>query len=71
LHIVLPRFLGAIRAKTGGANILRPTIRVTCWGAFAPALTAGIGKLFDLKLWLSRFCACNLVWLRSGSRPFL
>ena len=41
LHIVLPRFLGAIRA-----NILRAAIRVTYWGAFTPALTAGIGKLF-------------------------
>jgi VIT1/CCC1 family predicted Fe2+/Mn2+ transporter len=46
LHIVLPRFLGAIRAKAGGANILRATIRVTYWGAFTLALTAGIGKLF-------------------------
>ena len=30
----------------GLANILRATIRVTFWGAFALALTAGIGKLF-------------------------
>jgi len=38
--------LGAIGAKTGGANILRATARVTFWGALAMALTAGIGKLF-------------------------
>jgi VIT1/CCC1 family predicted Fe2+/Mn2+ transporter len=38
--------LGAVGAKAGGANILRATIRVTFWGAFALALTAGIGKLF-------------------------
>jgi vacuolar iron transporter family protein len=38
--------LGAIGAKAGGANILRATIRVTFWGAFALALTAGIGRLF-------------------------
>ncbi len=38
--------LGAIGAKAGGANVLRATIRVTFWGAFALALTAGIGKLF-------------------------
>lgn len=38
--------LGAIGAKAGGANILRATVRVTFWGAFALALTAGIGKLF-------------------------
>lgn len=38
--------LGAIGAKTGGANIWRATIRVTFWGALAMAVTAGIGKLF-------------------------
>ena len=37
--------LGAIGAKAGGANILRATFRVTFWGAFAMALTAGIGAL--------------------------
>ena len=38
--------LGAIGARTGGANILRATIRVAFWGALALAITAGIGKLF-------------------------
>jgi len=38
--------LGAIGAKTGGANVLRATIRVTFWGALAMALTAGIGLMF-------------------------
>jgi len=38
--------LGAVGAKTGGANVLRATARVTFWGALAMALTAGIGKLF-------------------------
>ena len=37
--------LGAIGARTGGANIWRATARVTFWGAFAMAVTAGIGKL--------------------------
>ncbi|RUX28764.1 VIT family protein [Mesorhizobium sp. M7A.F.Ca.US.011.01.1.1] len=37
--------LGAIGAKAGGANLLRATLRVTFWGAFAMALTAGIGAL--------------------------
>ena len=37
--------LGAIGAKTGGAEILRPTIRVTFWGALAMAATAIIGAL--------------------------
>jgi VIT1/CCC1 family predicted Fe2+/Mn2+ transporter len=35
--------LGAIGAKTGGADIVKATIRVTFWGAFAMAVTAGIG----------------------------
>jgi len=38
--------LGAIGARTGGANVLRATARVTFWGALAMTLTAGIGKLF-------------------------
>jgi VIT1/CCC1 family predicted Fe2+/Mn2+ transporter len=38
--------LGAIGARAGGANVLRATTRVTFWGAFAMALTAGIGKVF-------------------------
>lgn len=37
--------LGAIGARTGGANIWRATARVTFWGALAMALTAGIGRL--------------------------
>ena len=42
--------LGAIGARAGGANVLRATVRVTFWGAFAMALTAGIGKLFGTVL---------------------
>ncbi|MEQ1754402.1 MAG: VIT family protein [Micropepsaceae bacterium] len=38
--------LGAVGAQAGGADILRATMRVTFWGAFAMALTAGIGRLF-------------------------
>jgi VIT1/CCC1 family predicted Fe2+/Mn2+ transporter len=38
--------LGAIGARTGGADVLRATARVSFWGALAMALTAGIGKLF-------------------------
>ncbi len=38
--------LGAVGAKAGKANILKATIRVTFWGAFAMAVTAIIGKLF-------------------------
>ncbi|HEX3365102.1 VIT family protein [Phenylobacterium sp.] len=42
--------LGAVGAKTGGANILRATVRVTFWGALAMAVTAGIGKLFGVAV---------------------
>lgn len=38
--------LGAVAARTGGAPILRGTLRVTFWGALAMAITAGIGALF-------------------------
>ena len=38
--------LGALGARTGGANVLRATVRVTFWGALALAITAGIGKVF-------------------------
>ena len=37
--------LGAVGARAGGANVWRATLRVTFWGAFAMALTAGIGAL--------------------------
>lgn len=38
--------LGALGAQAGGAPVLRATVRVVFWGAFALALTAGIGRLF-------------------------
>jgi VIT1/CCC1 family predicted Fe2+/Mn2+ transporter len=44
--LVLLAMLGAIGAQAGGAGILRPTLRVTFWGAVAMALTAAIGALF-------------------------
>lgn len=43
--LIFLAILGAIGAKTGGAEILRPTIRVTFWGALAMAATAIIGAL--------------------------
>lgn len=42
--------LGAIGAKAGGSNIWRAAGRVVFWGAFAMALTAGIGKLVGQTL---------------------
>ncbi len=38
--------LGMIGARIGGAAILRPTLRVTFWGALAMATTTVIGALF-------------------------
>jgi vacuolar iron transporter family protein len=37
--------LGFLSAKMGGAEILKPTVRVTFWGALAMAVTAGIGAI--------------------------
>ena len=37
--------LGFLGAKTGGAEILKPIVRVTFWGALAMAVTAGIGAI--------------------------
>ncbi len=36
--------LGAVGARVGGARIVRPTLRITFWGAFAMAATAIIGR---------------------------
>jgi vacuolar iron transporter family protein len=37
--------LGAIGAHIGGSNIVKPTLRVSFWGAVAMAATASIGAL--------------------------
>jgi VIT1/CCC1 family predicted Fe2+/Mn2+ transporter len=44
--LVFLAVLGAVGAKTGGANMGTAAIRVTFWGALAMAVTAGIGALF-------------------------
>lgn len=38
--------LGTLAAKAGGASLFRGASRVAFWGAFAMAVTAGIGSLF-------------------------
>ena len=40
--------LGATAARAGGANMAVGASRVAFWGAMAMALTAGIGRLFDV-----------------------
>ena len=42
--------LGALGAQTGGAPLLRPTVRVLFWGAAAMAITAGVGRLFGVSV---------------------
>jgi len=43
--LVFLALLGAIGARSGGANVARATFRVTFWGALAIGLTAGIGAI--------------------------
>jgi VIT1/CCC1 family predicted Fe2+/Mn2+ transporter len=40
--------LGAVSGYTGGAPVMKATVRVTFWGALAMALTAGVGAIFGV-----------------------
>jgi len=40
--------LGAVSGYTGGAPVMKATLRVTFWGALAMALTAGVGAIFGV-----------------------
>lgn len=42
--------LGMLAARVGGANIWRGALRVGFWGAFAMAVTAGIGTIFNVTI---------------------
>lgn len=42
--------LGAVSARAGGADPVKAVARVTFWGAFAMAVTAGIGHLFGVSV---------------------
>jgi VIT1/CCC1 family predicted Fe2+/Mn2+ transporter len=44
--LVVLTALGVISAKTGGAPVIKATLRVVFWGVLAMALTAAVGKLF-------------------------
>ena len=46
--ILVLAVLGAIGARTGGAGLVKPVLRVTFWGALALAATAGVGRLFGV-----------------------
>ena len=40
--------LGALAARTGGADVRTGTLRITFWGALAMAITTGVGMLFGV-----------------------
>jgi VIT1/CCC1 family predicted Fe2+/Mn2+ transporter len=44
--LVLLALLGALGAWAGGANRIKGVIRVGLWGAFAMAVTGGVGRIF-------------------------
>lgn len=48
--LVFLAVLGAIGARIGGARMMIAAVRVTFWGAFAMAVTAGIGALFGTRV---------------------
>ncbi|MEO8911147.1 MAG: VIT family protein [Gemmatimonadaceae bacterium] len=46
LSLIFLATLGALAARAGGAGVIRGTVRVTFWGAFAMAITALVGRMF-------------------------
>lgn len=42
--------LGYISARTGGASVWRPILRITFWGTVAMGLTAFVGYLFGVNI---------------------
>jgi VIT1/CCC1 family predicted Fe2+/Mn2+ transporter len=48
--LVFLAILGALAARVGGARIVRGTVRVVFWGAFAMALTALVGRLVGVAV---------------------
>lgn len=48
LSLVFLALLGGLAARAGGAPITVGAIRVTFWGALAMALTAGVGRIFNV-----------------------
>ena len=46
--LVFLAMLGGVAARAGGASMVVGALRVCFWGAVAMALTAGIGRVFDV-----------------------
>lgn len=40
--------LGVLAARTGGAPVLKASIRIAFWGVLAMAISAGVGRLFGV-----------------------
>ncbi len=43
--LIVLAILGAVGARAGGADLWKPTLRVTFWGALAMAVTAAVGAV--------------------------
>jgi len=48
--ILFLMILGAIAARTGGANVATAVTRIACWGTAAMAITALVGHLFGVSI---------------------
>ncbi|MDR3389826.1 MAG: VIT family protein [Rudaea sp.] len=46
VSLIVLTLLGAVAARAGGARVVPGALRVLVWGAFAIAVTAGVGTLF-------------------------
>jgi len=52
--LIFLALLGMIGAKAGGADVIKPMMRVTFWGALAMAMTTGIGAVLGRSFDVSR-----------------
>ncbi|MDQ0474295.1 VIT1/CCC1 transporter family protein [Labrys wisconsinensis] len=50
VSLVVLALLGAVGARAGGAEMVKPMVRVAFWGAIAMAVTAGVGALIGTSL---------------------
>ncbi len=48
--LIFLALLGIVSSKAGGSPVLKPTLRVTFWGAIAMAATWAIGSLFGTSV---------------------
>jgi len=50
MSLLFLALLGAVAAKAGGSSVIKASLRVAFWGAFAMGLTALIGRLFGTQV---------------------